>query len=68
MTLGLVGQPETVPELLRRHGTVREMCACGVAILAETRLPDDVYAAVYRHNRGAAHQAWRAAGGCRGTP
>ena len=58
---------EPVHVMLRRHATVSRPCACGSPVVADTLLASDVWRAVWRHARGARHQAFSAAGGCRGT-
>lgn len=57
MSLGRYGQPEYPHEVLKRHGFVRERCACGGVIESRTRLPSDVMAAMYQHVLSDEHQA-----------
>jgi hypothetical protein len=42
-----------------RRSPVREDCACGLAIVAQSRLPEDVVDAVRRHQVEPVHLAWR---------
>lgn len=45
--------------MMRRNGTIQRSCACGEVIVAESDRSYDIAFAVWKHNRGLAHTAWR---------